>query len=125
MARQPAPSSRRPVAPAVPTTSYPVWLPNDQIDLIFEAQQQSSKEWPVWIAAAIASFLKEPSEEITSLLTTFVRDRKNKTRTNLRISQATLELIEAVCKDHGVGTKQACLQHALFMYALRTHKSGN
>ncbi|MDZ5605273.1 hypothetical protein SJI00_21090 [Pseudomonas sp. RP23018S] len=125
MARQPASSSRRPVAPAVPTTSYPVWLPNDQFDLIFEAQQQSGKEWPVWIAVAIASFMKEPHEEITSLLTTFVRDRKNKTRTNLRISKATLELIETVCKDHGVGTKQACLQHALFMYALRTHKSGN
>lgn len=125
MARQPAPSSKRSIAPAVPTTSYPVWLPNDQIELILEAQQQSGKDWPVWIAAAIAIFLKEPSEEISSLLTTFVRDRKNKTRTNLRISQATLDIIEAVCKAHGVGTKQACLQHALFMYALRTHKSDN
>lgn len=124
MARQPAPSSKRSLAPAVPTTSYPVWLPNDQIELIFKTQQQSGKEWPVWIAAAITSFLKEPAEEISSLLTTFVRDRKNKTRTNLRISQATLDVIEAVCSEHG-GTKQACLQHALFMYALRSYKSDN
>lgn len=124
MARQPAPSSKRSVAPPVPSTSYPVWLPNDQIELIFETQQQSGKEWPVWIAAALASFLKEPKEEIASLLTTFVRDRTNKTRTNLRISQATLDKIGIVCEDHG-GTKQACLQHSLFMYALRSYKSDN
>lgn len=120
MARQPAPSSKR----SVVSTSYPVWLPNDQIDLIFQTQQQSGKEWPVWIAAAVARFLKEPNEEISSLLTTFVSDRTNKSRSNLRISQTTLDEIGNVCKTHG-GTKQAFLQHALFMYALRTHKSDN
>lgn len=118
MIRKPAPTAKR--AP-VPTTSYPLWLPNDQINTITEAQQKSGKQWAEWIATALAHFKKEPIEEIQALLGAWVRGRENKKRINVRITKDSLDDIEAICVAAHSGSKQACLQHALFIHALRTH----
>lgn len=120
MIRKPAPTAKR--AP-VPTTSYPLWLPNDQIKTIIDAQQTSEKQWPEWIAAALNYFKKEPPEEIEALLGAWVRGRNNKTRINVRITKSSLEDIETICAVAHNGSKQACLQHALFIHALRTHSN--
>lgn len=120
MIRKPAPTAKR--AP-VPTTSYPLWLPNDQIKTILDAQQKSEKQWPEWIAAALTHFKKEPAEEIEALLGAWVRGRNDKTRINVRITKASLEDIEIICTAAHNGSKQACLQHALFIHALRTHSN--
>lgn len=123
MARQLAPTSKRLALPAGPSTSYPLWLPNNQFDLIIKAQEKSGKDWASWISAALTVFKKEPSEEIEALLQTWVRERTNKTRINVRISKKSLDGIAEICKTANSGSKQACLQHALFMYALRTYKA--
>ncbi|MFA4834625.1 MAG: hypothetical protein WC749_00935 [Dehalococcoidia bacterium] len=120
MARKPAPTAPR---GPVQTTSYPLWLPNDQFKTIIEAQQKSEKQWPEWIAAALVHFKKEPTEEIEALLGAWVRERKNKQRINVRITKASLEDIETICAAAHNGSKQACLQHALFIHALRTHSN--
>jgi hypothetical protein len=120
MARKLAPTATR---GPVPTTSYPLWLPNDQFNTIIEAQQKSEKQWPEWIAAALSHFKKEPPAEIEALLGAWVRERKNKQRINVRITKASLEDIETICAAAHNGSKQACLQHALFIHALRTHSN--
>lgn len=120
MVRNPAPSARR---ASIPTTSYPLWLPNDQVEIIMAAQHNSGKLWPDWIAAALAHFKREPAEEIEALLGTWVRGRKEKTRTNVRITKESLDIIDAICAASSNGSKQACLQHALFIHALRTHST--
>jgi hypothetical protein len=120
MVRKPAPTAKR---ATVPTTSYPLWLPNDQFETIIVAQQKSGKLWPEWIAAALAHFKQEPPEEIEALLGAWVRGRGDKTRTNVRITKASLDEIDAICASTHNGSKQACLQHALFIHALRTHST--
>lgn len=120
MARTPAPTANR--AP-LPTTSYPLWLPNDQLPTITEAQKISGKQWPEWIAAALSHFKQEPPEEIEALLGAWVRGRKDKTRINVRITKTSLDDIELICAVGHNGSKQACLQHALFIHALRTHSN--
>jgi predicted DNA binding CopG/RHH family protein len=116
MARKPAPTSKK---VAVPTTSYPLWLPNDQLEIIKEAQSASKKLWPEWVADAMQRFKCEPEEEIEVLLQTWLRDRKDKTRINIRITESTLEEIHELCAKNVNASKQACLQHALYIHALR------
>lgn len=116
MARKLAPTAKK---LAVPTTSYPLWLPNDQLETIKEVQAASKKLWPEWVADAIKRFKCEPEAEIEALLQTWVRDRKGKTRINIRITEATLEEIHELCANNVNASKQACLQHALYIHALR------
>jgi hypothetical protein len=115
MIRKRAPTA---TLPAVATTSYTLWLPNDQVEIIKSAQASSGKQWPDWVTAAIKRFKEEPQEEIESLLNTWVRNRENKTRMNVRITDACLREISALCVNSSAGSKQACLQHALYIYAL-------
>lgn len=115
MIRKPAPTASMPV---VSTTSYTLWLPNDQVEIIRNAQVASGKQWPDMVSAAIKRFKQEPKEEIESLLCTWVRSRDHKTRMNVRITDACLREISDLCEKSPAGSKQACLQHALFIYAL-------
>lgn len=106
-------------AKQVKSASYPIWLPKDQLEVIKEAQARSGMLWPKWIERALSNFKREPAEEIASLLTTWNRDRSEKSKINVRIYESTLQEIEELCQQYS-GFKQACLQHALFIYALRT-----
>lgn len=117
MVRKPVPIAK---LTAAPTTSYPLWLPNDQIEIIMLAQHNSGQLWSEWIAAAVTHFKQEPPEEIHALLGAWVRGRSDKTRTNVRITKDSLNDVEAICASSHKGSKQACLQHALFIHALRT-----
>lgn len=118
--RKPAPTEKKVVAP---TTSYPLWLPNDQVEVIQQAQVLSAKAWPDWIADAIEHFKREPEDEIENLLTTWVRGRKDKTKINVRITKDCLLEIDRLCENNKQASKQACLQHACFIHALRTFQS--
>ncbi|WP_153785334.1 hypothetical protein [Pseudomonas sp. EMN2] len=118
--RKPAPTEKKVVAP---TTSYPLWLPNDQVEVIQQAQVLSSKAWPDWISDAIDHFKKEPEDEIENLITTWVRDRKDKKKINVRITKECLAEIDLLCANNKDASKQACLQHACFIHALRTFQS--
>lgn len=114
--RRAAPS---PTKEAVKTTSTSLWLPNDQVQLIKEAQSASSQLWPEWISNAIRHFMKEPPEEIEALLQSWVRGREHKTKINVRITNTCLEEIDQLCARVPDSSKQACLQHALYIHALR------
>lgn len=114
--RNPAPLAKR---VAVPNTSYPLWLPKDQAEVIKAAQQTSGKNWTEWVASAFKRFREEPAEEIEVLVQTWVKDRSGKVRMNVRIADSCLAEIDELCAKIENSSKQACLQHALFIYALR------
>lgn len=116
MIRKPAPTSKKSV---VPSTSYPLWLPNNQLLVVKKAQLDSKKLWPEWVAEAITRFKAEPEEEIEALLQAWVRGRKDKTRINIRITEATLSEIHELCANNVNASIQACLQHSLYIHALR------
>lgn len=116
MVRKLAPKTEKIVAP---TTSYPLWLPDAQLIIIKLAHEKSKKLWPEWVAEAVQRFKTEPPEEIEALLQTWVRTRDGKTRINIRISESTLAEIDELCALNANSSKQACLQHALYIHALR------
>jgi hypothetical protein len=117
MVRRPAPAVTKPYEIS---KSYPLWISPDLLKTIEEAHERSPLTWPEWVSEAIKRFEREPQEEIDALLNAWVRGRAGKVRTNIRITDSTNAMIDEICKRSQGGTKQACLQHALFIHALRS-----
>lgn len=117
MVRRPAPSV---IKPKEASESYALWISPELLRIIVEAQDRSPLTWAEWVSEAIFRFEREPQEEIDALLNAWVRGRTGKVRTNIRITDSTNATIDAICNRSQGGTKQACLQHALFIQALRS-----
>jgi hypothetical protein len=114
---------RRPVVTSPPidrsTKACRIWLEIERVQIIRDAQKASGKFWPEWVSEAIGYFENEPPAEINALLQTWKRRRRDKEDISIRIFAETLAKIRLMVERHPGGSMQACLQHALFIHALR------
>lgn len=117
---------RKLVSPPEPvdfvTTTYQVWLNNDQYDAARELVAQAGLSWPVWFDRAFKSFSSLEEEEITNFMASWSRSREGKRPLSMRIHASTLEQCREMAKKYK-GSVQRVIAHAVFVQVLKESAS--
>lgn len=116
-------SSRRishPVAakPPAGTTTYQVWLTEEQSLLVDKAIAKSDDGWAEWVKKAIDRLKREEHDELKGLIGGIKRtSREGKVITSFRLYGSTLDEVRSLAKDFQSNV-QTVLSTAFFMQAL-------